>query len=224
MNTVGEQLPPAAPIRQWLELLRSELGEQAAADLVIAHRANPLDRQNFLPSHGRAPASCDRRLLRALERLEQPEGRRAGSGPRLTPAAPLACRGGQSEAPPNRSLPAAETYQALRDWLVAPPGGVGSSSSACGRGNGWSRSRIWEDLELSERQRATLLRQALTEAGSPMPADPPDWSELTAGRGLLPPTPAPNWSGKSSISAGLPWGSCSPALEKPASKPTTGLA
>ena len=182
----GEQLPPAAPIRQWLELLRSELGEQAAADLVIAHRANPLDRQNFLPSHGRAPASCDRRLLRALERLEQPEGRRAGSGPRLTPAAPLACRGGQSEAPPNRSLPAAETYQALRDWLVAPQGEWLKQLGL--------RPREWvepiedlEDLELSERQRATLLRQALTEAGSPMPADPPDWSELTAGRGLLPP-------------------------------------
>jgi len=85
-------------------------------------------------------------------------------------------------------------------------------------------SRIWRILKTQRAQRATLvLAQALTEAGSPMQR-PPDWSELTAGAGLLPPPRRRRTgSGKSSIALTSLGGAASPALEKPAPrKPTTG--
>jgi len=65
----------AAPAARFanVELLRSELGEQASTDLVIAHRANPAiaGTSSPKPRDGLRP-SCDRRLLRAAQRLEQP--------------------------------------------------------------------------------------------------------------------------------------------------------
>jgi len=192
----GETLPPSAPVRQWLELLRTELGEAVATSLVVSHPASPLDRHNFLAQGGRLPASCDRRLLRVLQRLEKPET----VGPRINPwdgaTSPLALRGEGRDTPPESGaeqaaelLDAGEAYRDLRQWLTRP-------QAHWLRGLGLD-PREWtdpiedlEDLELNERQRASLLRQVLAAPPAGGSADPPDWALITLGRGQLPPLAA----------------------------------
>jgi len=192
----GESIAPAAPVRQWLELLRTELGDAAAASLVVSHPASPLDRHNFLAQGGRRPASCDRRLLKVLQRLEQPcsEGAAADRGGGAT--APLALRGAVQPVPLDPDavaatalLEAGEAYRDLRHWLTRPQ-------------EHWLRglglvSREWtepiedlEDLELDERQRAALLRQVMGLYPAEGATHPPDWARITLGRGQLPPLAA----------------------------------
>ena len=64
----GEALQPCGPIQQWQHWLHSRLGPMADG-LTVSHPANPLDPSNFMGRDGRPPASCDRRLLAALQQL-----------------------------------------------------------------------------------------------------------------------------------------------------------
>ena len=65
----GGELPPATPVRQWLEWLQGQLPCQGDG-LLVDHPANPLDRANFQPIGERPPGSCDRRLLEARQLLD----------------------------------------------------------------------------------------------------------------------------------------------------------
>jgi exodeoxyribonuclease V gamma subunit len=170
----GAALPPAGPVRQWLQWLEGRLGSEALAHLVAEHSAGPLDRRNFRPAGGRPPASCDRRRLEALRRLEGPP--------------PPPPRGLALAAPPaagHLDHGEGERFSELREWLCHPQ-------------RHWLRqlgmaAREWlerlddlEALELDERQRFTLLRSLLSDGGGPDPRQAGDWRELCRGRGLLP--------------------------------------
>jgi len=167
-----------APIRQWLELLRSELGEPAAADLVIAHAGHPLDRQK--PS---CPATDGLRKLcigvlragRSITAGSRPEGRPAGSGPRLPPAASTRLFSRWPERGHRTALPAAETYRPAR--LVGGSPGSGSSKASGLPPREWveDRSRIWRILNCSERSghfvAAGLLTKPVRAIARPIPPD-----------------------------------------------------
>ena len=202
----GEEMPPATAVRQWLELLKAELGEPVAQRLVVHHAANPLERANFLATAERPPASCDRRQLLARQQLD--------GAASVAPALPLAlqdpaellagnvvvARHGELAGGGEAGL---DPWGDLRDWLLAPQAQWLKELGL--------RPKEWveplddlEALELDERQRAWLLRQeherqagALSAAQSagltgarntPVPA--PDWSLLARGRGVLPPLSA----------------------------------
>ncbi len=177
----GDPLPEATPVRQWLDLLRGELGEAGFAGLRRDHAVNPLDRQNFLPEGDRPPASCDRRLLDARRRLEvsASQGAAGAGAPR-----PLACQ--PRPAPTDPAPPPPDPYVDLRDWLVAPQGEWLRSLEL--RPKEWNEAI--EDLEalvLDERRRAALLRRELRHGGDDDPdARAPDWPAITRGQGLLP--------------------------------------
>lgn len=185
----GEKLPPATPVRQWLEWLQGQLPCQGQ-ELVVEHPANPLDRANFQPIGARPPGSCDRRLLEARHLLDHPE---AGA---LEAPRPLAASAPPNETEPNQAVPQEpgagpeqDAYSDLRDWLQAP-----QASWLTGLG---LRPREWADrlddlepLNLDERSRAALLRQALDNpAGAPL-EDPDTWLDRHRGQGLLPPQAA----------------------------------
>ncbi len=178
----GEALPPAAPVRQWLELLQAQLGEAAAAALVVEHAPNPLDRHNFLPRQGRPPASCDRRLGEALRRLESdPRGSEASLLPLALQPVPEA-----HPAPQAGSGAADDPYDDLRQWLIAPQRRWLEQLGLKPRE--WAEAvEDLEPLELQELQRSALLRDQLRrmEAGEAQPG--PDWLALGRGRGQLPP-------------------------------------
>ncbi|MCS5693923.1 exodeoxyribonuclease V subunit gamma [Cyanobium sp. FGCU-6] len=176
----GEELPPAAPVRQWLQWLEQGLGP-GAGPLVRRHAASPLAPANFLPDAGRPPASCDRRLL-ATRRLLDGELPPPANGLRWT-AQPVRVGEAGGEAGDRGGTLA---YEDLQAWLKAPQ-------------EHWLRQlglrpaewdTIVEDLEalaLGERERAALLRRALRDTP---PADAlltPDWRGDGRGRGLLPP-------------------------------------
>ena len=190
----GEERPPSAPVRQWLQWLQAQLGAQAEG-LEIVHAASPLDRRNFLPQGDLPPASCDRRLLAARQMLEQQpppiQPWAAGPMPETPPqAAPPPGRPAQGPYRPEtkpREGPQ-ERFEALRQWLMAPQ-------------KTWLRelglrpaewARPIEDLEpltLPERQRSALLRQGLAAAG-PMAGGggaTEDWLLWCRGTGQLPP-------------------------------------
>jgi exodeoxyribonuclease V gamma subunit len=170
----GEELPPAGPVRQWLQWLESELSEEAVARLSVEHPANPLERANFRPSGGRPAASCDRRRLETRRRLD---------GPGADPPRGLALR----SPPPPGSLVAGEDgrFDDLRDWLREPQ-------------RHWLRQlglrpREWQErlddleaLELDERQRSALLRRSLEEREGIGAAEASLWQRRCRGRGLLP--------------------------------------
>jgi exodeoxyribonuclease V gamma subunit len=174
----GEERPPSAPVRQWLQWLQEQLGAQASG-LEIIHAASPLDRRNFLPQGDLPPASCDRRLLAARQLLEQ----------QPPPSQPWAA-GPMPDTPPQADalqLGPQERFEALRQWLMAPQ-------------KTWLRElglrpREWarpiEDLEpltLPERTRVGLLRQGLVAEG-PLagPGASGDWLLWCRGTGQLPP-------------------------------------
>ena len=185
----GEELPPATPVRQWLEWLQGQLACKGSR-LLVDHPANPLDRANFQPLAGRPPGSCDRRLLRARLLLDQPAG--------LEPPQPLA-----ASEPPAEDPPAAETsrgtdpYGDLRDWLLAPQA---TWLQALGlRPREWAeRLDDLDPLSLDERGRAALLRQALANPNPNLNrndididlAESATWLERHRGQGLLPPLAA----------------------------------
>lgn len=175
----GEKLPPATPVRQWLEWLQGQLPCQGQG-LVVEHPANPLDRANFQPIGERPPGSCDRRLLEARQLLDQP-GHGALEAPR-----PLAASAAPDKTTPD---PESDAFGDLRDWLQAP--------QACWLASLGLRPREWADrlddlepLSLDERHRAALLREALDNpAGAPLEG-PGTWLERHRGQGLLPPLAA----------------------------------
>jgi len=206
----GEAAAACGPFRQWLGAACAANSPSKQRGLVIAHRANPLDRQNF-PAQPRTgfPASCDRRLLPG-----------ASNGLEAARGAPGWKRAAADSGGPTRLFAVARARRhrtghsrgrdlwACRDWLVAPQGEWAQAAAACGRGMGGAEHRgIWRILNSASRQRGLLLRQALTRSRLPMPADPPDWSEGSPpGAAAAAPRRRRTWSGKSSISAGLPWG------------------
>ncbi len=180
----GENLPPAAPVRQWIDWLQQQLEGESGADLVVNHPANPLDCRNFLPTGERQPPSCDHRLLAARQLLEHP-----GS---VQPPQPLACSAGP---PPSESTDRGaspdDPYTDLRDWLVAP--------QACWLEQLGLQPQEWADsindldmLCLDERQRARLLRQGLAAAPewTAELATPDHWLHSQRGQASLPPLAA----------------------------------
>jgi len=182
----GEELPPATPVRQWLEWLQGQLACRGS-ELLVEHPANPLDRANFQPSGERPAGSCDERLLKARLLLDQPS--QQSGAPQ--PPRPLAASEPPLNTPPSASPP--DDYVDLRDWLLAPQA---SWLAALGL-----RPREWADslddlepLSLDERGRALLLRQAL-DIPSATPSDsaldePAGWVAQHSGQGLLPPLAA----------------------------------
>ncbi len=186
----GEALPPAAPLRQWIDWLDDAL-EGRAGQLLVSHSASPLERVNFLPADGRPPASCDRRLLQArlaLDRggLQAPRGL-AFSPPPAMLEFPAACAG--RPVPGDGALESSGqvALETLRAWLMHPQ-------------RHWleqlgMRPREWQErmgdlegLELEERQRTTLLREAWEQqlAAAATPQGPEDWLHRQRGRGRLP--------------------------------------
>ncbi len=181
----GEPLQPATPVSQWIAWLESALSPASGpSGLVQEHPANPLERANFLPTAEGPPASCDRRRLAARQLLDRPQ-----PPPLLRAlAATAAPESIASSTPPSPSL-----YEDLRHWLAQPQGSWLESLGL--QPKEWSEAI--EDLDaaaLDERQRSSLLRQALGR-GETCPADPADdrlaeagsWLEAQRGRGLLPP-------------------------------------
>ena len=181
----GEGLPPAPPVRHWLEWLHGGLGT-AADQLLVPHPASPLERSNFLPQGCRPPASCDRRLLEARQaldhgRLQPPRGLAFAA---LPPPQPL-----PQATPAEGEGVGAITCGDLRDWLMHPQRHWLSRLGM--------HPREWQDrcadleaMELEERDRSALLRQVLRQGeqgGPPAPAAASDWLERQRGRGLLPP-------------------------------------
>jgi exodeoxyribonuclease V gamma subunit len=179
----GESLQPATPVSQWMAWLNQQLKGQPG-ELKVLHPANPLDRHNFMGSKERPPASCDRRLLAARQRLDRPDGR-------LLPRQLAASQPPQPEAGP----PAGTTFEDLRQWAMHP-----QASWLQGLGllpREWAD--VLDDLDaatLDERQRSRLLREALRHEPAADPAtdqeqaDPGDaeaWLRLQRGRNLLPP-------------------------------------
>ena len=181
----GEALQPAAPVRQWLDWLGSNLdlavqegdghlAENWISRLVVEHPASPLERTNFLPKPGRPPASCDRRQLAARRLLDDP-----GTGS----IAPL-LRRPMPAGPGNAAAPAAEPFDDLRAWLMAPQRQWLQDLGL--RPSEWERSP--EDLEalsLGERERSGLLRSL--EGSGETTHQEADWLERCRGQGLLPP-------------------------------------
>jgi len=181
----GETLQPAAPVRQWLDWLGSNLalaaqeGDGRLADhwsrrLVVEHPASPLERANFLPKPGRPPASCDRRQLAARRLLDKPGAE--GTAPLLLRPMPA--------GPGSDAAPAAEPFDDLRAWLMAPQRQWLQDLGL--RPSEWEQSP--EDLEalsLGERERSGLLRSIERDAENAH--QDTDWLERCRGQGLLPP-------------------------------------
>jgi len=186
----GEALPPATPVRQWLEWLEGVLPCGGAA-LVVEHPANPLDRANFEPIGQRPPGSCDRRLLEARQWIETAQ---------LCKPLPLASRGqGLATKANTAALPEApgDPYTDLRDWLVTPQRQWLEQLGL--KPKEWAELlRDLDSLSLDERQRSQLLRQALDGSStngkddSAFQGDPASWLTLHRGQGVLPPLAAGN--------------------------------
>ncbi|MEB3321382.1 MAG: exonuclease V subunit gamma, partial [Synechococcaceae cyanobacterium] len=148
---------------------------EAAGRLTLDHPASPLDRRNFLPAAGRPPAGCDRRLLACRRLLD--EGRVGPAGALLQGAMPAA-----AELPADGGE---EPFAELRGWAMEPQRHWLRRLGL--RPAEWERAVVdLEPLELGERERAALLREALDAA----PGEPPDAGlvlRLCRGRGRLPP-------------------------------------
>jgi exodeoxyribonuclease V gamma subunit len=178
----GEALPPAAPVRQWLQWLESELGAAAVAALRVEHPASPLERSNFQPCGGRPAASCDRRRLDTRRRLDaaQPDPPRGLALRRPPPPGSLAA--GLSPGGPGASTD--DRFTELRDWLREPQRQWLRQLGL--RPREWQeRLDDFEPIELEERQRSALLRRSLEE-GEGRGEAPDHWLRCCRGRGLLP--------------------------------------
>ncbi|MEB3243624.1 MAG: exodeoxyribonuclease V subunit gamma [Cyanobacteriota bacterium] len=167
----GLEKPPAAPVQQWLEWLRSRLPAGAAEGLLARHDPNPLAPENFLPQGARPPASCDRRLLEACRQLEaqrpQPLWGLASGGRAPAILEPL--------APGDRD-------DELRNWLREPQREWLRELGMVARERHDAVDDL-EDLELDERARSALLREALDQGSEGEPA----WLERHRGEGRFPP-------------------------------------
>jgi exodeoxyribonuclease V gamma subunit len=197
----GDALPPATPVRQWLELLQASLGPKGLDGVLVEHPTNPLERRNFLPLPERPPPSCDQRLLEARRLIEHE---------RFEPRQQAALAFGPMPAQGPAAIGSlADPYDDLRRWLIDPQehwlAGLGL------RAREWSRERLdLEALSLDERQRSALLRERLAVEAEDLPLEhrqPLDdddgveggvegdgegggsgaaWLDLSNGRGLLP--------------------------------------
>ncbi|MFN9644308.1 MAG: exodeoxyribonuclease V subunit gamma [Cyanobacteriota bacterium] len=207
----GVSRPPAAPVQQWLQWLRGVLPADQAAELVVSHEPNPLAPANFLPRGERPPASCDRRLLNACLHLE------AG-----LPALEQGLAAAPSVAAPSVAAPSV----AATERMSEPPRGTGEEGQALDSEplDPFQDLRAWvlapqkqwlrelglfprevqdavddlEPLELDERERSALLREALArDLGVPTAAFPSgnlplgddgdDWLRRHRGEGRFPP-------------------------------------
>jgi exodeoxyribonuclease V gamma subunit len=186
----GEAQEPAAPVRQWLDLLAQQLQGQGPLPL-REHAASPLERRNFLPEPPWPPASCDRRLLMARRQLEQaPDAAVQGLAWR-EPGGPAGDGAGAAHPPGEPELPItpSEAWAHLRAWIEAPQARWLEELGL--RPREWDEPvRDLEDLQLDERRRAGLLRGQLDGDGLPPPQLDPDWATLERGRGVLPPLAA----------------------------------
>jgi exodeoxyribonuclease V gamma subunit len=182
----GEAQEPAAPVRQWLDLLAQQLQGQAPLPL-REHAASPLERRNFLPEPPWPAASCDRRLLRARRQLEQaPEAAVQGLAFREPEPSPNA---GSRASTLDPAPSPAEAWADLRAWVEAPQARWLEELGL--RPREWDEPvRDLEDLKLDERRRTALLRAQLDGDGLPPPKLDPDWTTLERGRGVLPPLAA----------------------------------
>jgi exodeoxyribonuclease V gamma subunit len=172
----GVSKPPSAPVQQWLLWLQSILPAAEAEALLVNHEPNPLAPANFQPQASRPPASCDRRLLEACQRLE------AGIG---LPPKGLAS---QALAPREGALPTGEDpFADLRAWLMAPQS-VWLQELGMRPREREDDVEDLEPLELGERERAALFREVLAPA---QPLAPPDdgeaWLRRHRGEGTFPP-------------------------------------
>ena len=185
----GEPLPPAAPVRQWLEWLRTRLPNDHPA-LLMEHPASPLDPAAFRPAGERPPASCDRRQLRARRALEsgaQEPPRGLAFGPMPAPGRDPGSTAEPSD--PAESGDPGERFEELRLWLMEPQKQWLRQLGL--RAGEWELGiDDLEALELGEHQRAGLLRAVQAEAlewPEAAPERPQDWLERSRGQGLLPP-------------------------------------
>ncbi len=189
----GEERPPSAPVRQWLQWLQEQLGPQAAG-LEVIHAASPLDRRNFVPQGALPPASCDRRLLAARQMLDQqpPPIQPWAAGPMPETSPRVASPPGRTAQGPSSSKThpqdgPQERFEALRQWLMAPQKTWLRELGL--RPGEWARPL--EDLEpltLPERARVALLRQGLAAEGPMAGAGTTeDWLLWCRGTGQLPP-------------------------------------
>jgi exodeoxyribonuclease V gamma subunit len=205
----GEGQEPAAPVRQWLDLLAQQLKGPLP---LREHAASPLERRNFLAEPPWPPASCDLRLLQARRQLEQaPEAAVLGLAwrelePQPSVGVDEAHSGRGGVAPPSpaddqpmaaepaahfpaESASPAEAWADLRAWIEAPQARWLEELGL--RPREWDEPvRDLEDLQLDERRRASLLRAQLDGDGLPPPEVDPDWAGLERGRGVLPPRAA----------------------------------
>lgn len=205
----GEAQEPAAPVRQWLDLLAQQLDGPLP---LREHAASPLERRNFLAEPPWPAASCDLRLLQARRQLEQaPDAAALGLAWRQPVPEPgdggdeVLSGGVGVEAPgpaaaqlipAHRAAPGnaagsspAEAWVDLRAWIEAPQARWLEELGL--RPGEWNEPvRDLEDLELDERRRAALLRSQLDGDGLPPPQLDPDWALLERGRGVLPPLAA----------------------------------
>jgi exodeoxyribonuclease V gamma subunit len=191
----GEAQEPAAPVRQWLDLLAQQLNDsnqlQAAALPLREHAASPMERRNFLPEPPWPPASCDQRLLLARRQLEQaPAAAVQGLAWRDKEQEPEPDPNAGSQAGALNPPPSpADAWADLRTWIEAPQARWLEELGL--RPREWDEPvRDLEDLGLDERRRAALLRAQLDGDGLPPPALDPDWAALERGRGVLPPLAA----------------------------------
>ena len=174
---------PAVPVQQWLQWLETTLPEGKTELLRIRHEPNPLDRANFQPQATRPPSSCDRRLLGARRHLD------AGL---QAPAQGLAV-GAQGDGRSASERPTPEDpFEDLRAWLMGPQKVWLADLGLFPRERGTEEVEDLEDLELEERDRAALLREALGPAPRGLPQgatleNPTIWLGRHRGDGRFPP-------------------------------------
>lgn len=168
----GEELPPAAPVDQWLRSLRSQLSPEQAEGLLLTPPPSPLDRANFQIE---APLSCDRRQLAARLCLDQPRPP-APEGLAL----PLVW---DPPEPPDPPEPTALPVEELLRWMIQPQA-AWLRHRRLHPGEGVEPVRDLDDLELDALQRHGLLEESLDL--QLLGRDRPDWCRDLEGRGVLP--------------------------------------
>jgi exodeoxyribonuclease V gamma subunit len=174
----GVARPPAVPVQHWMEWLAGELPAGQAAALQVWHDPNPLDPVHFLPRGDRPPSSCDRRQLEACRQLHQglppPEPGLAGR-----------CAGPEAGPAPAGEPVEGDPFEDLRSWLVAPQK-AWLRTLGLFPGERAEEVEDLEPLELGERERVALLREALSE-GRPAGAESDLWLRRHRGEGRFPP-------------------------------------
>ena len=166
----GEALEASTPVRQWLDLL-----PQIS---VREHAANPLDRRNFLPSKLWPSSSCDRRLLKVRQQLDQGV---------LKPVTGLAMSStAQEVGKPSQEEESLSAWEDLQAWLKAPQKHWLEQLGLRPRESERSLLDL-ENLSLDERLRSALLRRELeAKQNDNGELSDPSWVTLEHGRGTLP--------------------------------------